>query len=103
MEIKIIFVAATVKFNYIITREYWDRENRTGCGGNDVKIQLKSEHKILWSAVFDEIQLHQQFTEYFHNEYRCSDCEDAVVIRKLVQRGYGDATRSLKAVILLHL
>lgn len=62
-----------------------------------------SQSKILRSAVFDEIQLHQQFTEYFHNEYRSSDCEDAVVIRKHVQRGYGDATRSLKAVILLHL
>lgn len=41
--------------------------------------------RIPRSAVFDEIQLHQQFTEYFHNEYYCSDCEDAVDMRKQVQ------------------
>lgn len=44
------------------------------------------------SAVFDEIQLRQQFTEYFHNEYRCSDCEDAVDIQKQMQRGDYNAT-----------
>jgi len=71
-------MAATVKFISLEWRETVWRKGRE-------EIMLKySWSRIPLSAVFDEIQLHQQFTEYFHNEYRCSDCKDAVDTRRQV-------------------
>lgn len=61
-------------------------------GTKDTELQRDTEKTMLkcnscrsrlpLSAVFDEIQLHQQFTEYFHNEYRCSNCKDTMDTRK---------------------